>query len=787
VRRGWRKFILFTGGTLLTLLIVVMGGTYWLMTHPEQAWRLAKHFLPADLEVTWQEIRFNPEKITWTHWNIDWQVKGLKITKGAPKVSIPIDDAAVVFSFSVWKPETRADFDRISLHALSAPVIFEPGPSSPSTTVERSLYEKVRDYLHYLELGGRYFSMRQLDVQVKEWLVPVGNETWVGALTLTKPEPGAAAEALHLKVAVQGKELKRLSFDGWLNPTLMGSAEGFASLHTEMLGYGVDGRADLAAIFQNETLHLTLKGPWYYGKDGATVRVLMDAALTMDANQLDVELHTPLKDLPKPVVAVDKLEGQLHLPLTSGRAWSDQPGKFSLKAPIDLFFVSKDMRPPLEQSCACKIPERLLVSYTGSLWMRPLMTESQGDILQSRLAVESVTNKLFDANLALDLGLAKRGGKYAFLPKPDSEIHLHSVQGLRSYLDARGVLIPAPFSVLDGTIDLSAHGDVTIAEGRTQMPVNLKVALASENQQLRLGSTITLDLDSAFKDLRVFVSVLFQDLQLQLPPLDPIGGTPKVVADSRVILQPPVAPDHNKKPPRFRVQVFYDAKTASPGAIRLFSKYALPNIPLTVDIQREANEALNGSIQFEPFRIQYLRRTVHVEQMRLLVADSDNGDFPIDGRFRIDQTQYRITVEVSGTLRQPLIRLSSDPYLEKNEIISVLLYDRTSDQLVGADAETVGSFNAALADRAIGLFGLWAFASTPIRSFSYNPVTKVYAATVQLADGLTAGIGTDWEEAAHLEVRKRVSRRWVLTASWAPSDTDRNQVGKLELQWEKRF
>jgi hypothetical protein len=182
-----------------------------------------------------------------------------------------------------------------------------------------------------------------------------------------------------------------------------------------------------------------------------------------------------------------------------------------------------------------------------------------------------------------------------------------------------------------------------------------------------------------------------------------------------------------------------------------------------------------------------LRRTVHVDQLRLLLDAQDGGDFPVDGRFHVDQTQYRIFVDVSGSLRSPFVHLSSEPYLPRSEIISVLLYDRTSDQLVAADAETAGSFEAAMADRAIGLFGLWAFASTPIRSFSYNPVTKVYSATVQLAGGVTAGIGTNWEEAAHFEVRKRVSKRWVLTASWSPSETDRSQVGKLILQWEKRF
>ncbi|MBC7371600.1 MAG: hypothetical protein H7326_08550, partial [Bdellovibrionaceae bacterium] len=78
------------------------------------------------------------------------------------------------------------------------------------------------------------------------------------------------------------------------------------------------------------------------------------------------------------------------------------------------------------------------------------------------------------------------------------------------------------------------------------------------------------------------------------------------------------------------------------------------------------------------------------------------------------------------------------------------------------------------------------FAATPIQSFSYNPLTKVYTATVKITDDLTAGIGTNWEESARLELRKRVSQKWMLTASWTPNEAG-DVEEKLVLQWEQRF
>ncbi len=236
----------------------------------------------------------------------------------------------------------------------------------------------------------------------------------------------------------------------------------------------------------------------------------------------------------------------------------------------------------------------------------------------------------------------------------------------------------------------------------------------------------------------------------------------------------------------FRTEFSFDIKTKDVGAIQLISPLATPYVPLTVSINTMAKGESSGFVRAEPFSVTYLRRTLKVERFQMNLAEDESGDFPINGRFRVDQTNFKIHIDVTGTLDSPQINMTSDPYLPRNEIISVLLYDRTSTQLIGADAETAGNFEAAIADRAIGLFGLWAFASTPIRSFSYNPFTKVYSATVQLSDGVTAGVGTGTERAAHLEVRKRVSKQWVLTASLSPTQ-EREQVGKLVLQWEKRF
>jgi hypothetical protein len=162
------------------------------------------------------------------------------------------------------------------------------------------------------------------------------------------------------------------------------------------------------------------------------------------------------------------------------------------------------------------------------------------------------------------------------------------------------------------------------------------------------------------------------------------------------------------------------------------------------------------------------------------------GNFPAKGRFRINQALYKIYIDVLGTLTKPQVVLSSDPYLDRSDIISVLLYGRPNDQLVAADAKTVGSFDAAVADRAIGLLGLWALSSTPIQSFSYNQLSQQYSAQLKISDDTSLSVGTNWEQATSLEVQKRLSDRWMISAGVEPNEEDQ-QTRKLRLQWEDRF
>jgi hypothetical protein len=410
-----------------------------------------------------------------------------------------------------------------------------------------------------------------------------------------------------------------------------------------------------------------------------------------------------------------------------------------------------------------------------------------------------VQNKLIEVDAKADLELEKQDTEFFYNPRLDARLTLLSFQGLRQFLEARHLLIPAPLHVLDGQVVLKANGPVTPWNQGSTFPVDVEVHLASANQKVNLTAHSDVRVTADFHQVELPVKLKVQDMQLELPPLDPIQKMPAFIPDSRIQKAPRLAKTQiltspakgggksAAAKPAFKLILSFDAETASPGAIRLMSQFANPDVPITAHVSTDPNFKPGGFVQLEPFKLQYLRRELFVQKMRVDLNEVDQGVIPVDGQLKVKQTNYTVLIDIKGTVKSPQVTMTSVPELGYSDIISVLLFDRTNDELQSADADTTGSFQAALADRAIGLVGLWAFASTPIKSFSYNPLTKQYSATLELAHGLTAGVGTNWEQSTSFELRKRVSREWVLTASWVP-DADTGQTKQqLVLQWEKRF
>lgn len=767
---------------LITLIIVgVSGVIIWALNDPQGAWKVVENqLLPHDLKITWDRMGFSGERFGGLDFRVNWEVEGLRIQKRSPSVELPIGLLRAQFSFDYANR-------LFTIHELRvrapAPLRFVPGPSDPSAKPQ-NVYQQLQSYLGYLDLFKKYALLKTVAIDVDRF--ELGQPVTLSIRARARKEADQDELNVFADVGIGGASAVGLATAAALNLQKLGASEPFLDARVSFNGYGVTTTQELAVTHSGEETSLSTRGPIIYSAKKIRMRVTPVLALRMNALEAVTELKADVLGIPGPLVRTRGIEARMTTPLENDVLWSDKPSAFSIAAPIELFFIDRNMRPPLEKSCKCRIPESIQAVAEGQLWLASLLNKRAGKhpLVDVAVSIESVRNKLLSVDFSGKLRIEKDAEAYLFSPEVNLAATIHSYQGVRRFLDAKNVLIPAPLDVLEGALTFTANGPVALGAEEYELPSTLAVNLRSKNQLVNATSENKLRLSRDLKRIFVDVRAKIADLQLEVPPLDPMRGNPRVVPDRRVLAEPKRKPAGGSSVGfAFAVSV----ETTRPGAIRLLSPYFEPNLPISVRLASRTMHPLSGEVRLEPFNISYLRRTMRVERLILDLDKAPTGVIPVDGRFRIDQAQYKIYIEVRGPVQKPAIEMSSDPYLPQNEIISVLLYGRTSDALVSADAETAGSVQAAVEDRAIGLFGLWAFAATPIKSFSYNPVTKVYMATVALSDDTTAGVGTNWEQTTNLELRKRITGKWMLTAAWVPGAQGEPDKTQLVFQWENRY
>jgi hypothetical protein len=771
-------------GQLLGIAVLAaalfVGAAVWAVYYPDRAWKILRPVLiSSDIQTSWASARFHTQRSNWKKWRIEWSLTGLKIERAAPKLQMTMD---VKFNadITLFSPRTEVRVELLEI-VSTAPAVIEGAAASPS---DRNPYEKTEDVRKHLHRLYRLATLEKFNLSFPELLVGDG-KTGGMKLKLEAVKPGASQpQTLDFKVAGVA-ETWAVDAAGTFNMPAFAAGKPFLAVGAAAKGvaWNMSGQFDVAMPEQQLQSAFKLKGS--SGKSAAPTTGTAEGNLSVGASQIKVSGTSDLTNLPGGISSVKGAAWSLDLPLWPGVVLSHLAGQTQVTAPVELSFIRPETRAILEKNCGCKWPTVLKATMDGKVWASHVFDSrpEERPVATLTFKFEPVNNSLLVLNLNGELRIVhSMDQSFKFSPSIDASVKLPNFQVLKGLLEANRVMVPAPFDILQGSIEATVKTNLWQSDKGLVIPIDANANLASSEQKVNVSSKINLYIPDDFKSMDVMFDFTVNDFIVEMPPLDPIHGFPQLTKDSRLQL----SPDEVVRPDAFKFRLMYGVRTSKPGAVRLMSKLAQPAIPVSLDLDRTAKGDTLGTVKTEPFDLNYLHRSMHVDQLRAILDDRESADFAVDGLIRVVNSQYKISIAISGSLRSPLIKLSSEPELSRSDIISVLLYERTSDQLVSADRETAGSFEAAVSDRAIGLLGLWVFASTPIRSFSYNPLTKVYTATVRLSEGTTASIGTNWEEAAQLEVRKRVTRRWVLTASWAPSET-KEQMGKLVLQWEKRF
>jgi hypothetical protein len=134
------------------------------------------------------------------------------------------------------------------------------------------------------------------------------------------------------------------------------------------------------------------------------------------------------------------------------------------------------------------------------------------------------------------------------------------------------------------------------------------------------------------------------------------------------------------------------------------------------------------------------------------------------------------------------VRFISDPPLDDNQIVSVLLFGRPQHELGDEEQNSVANTKAAMADAVLGLGSLYFLASTPIESVGYDPDTGRVIARVGLGGGASIELGAGGNEAGSgVGFRKRISKDFTFRSDVETLGATGRQTVSALIEWVKRF
>lgn len=439
-----------------------------------------------------------------------------------------------------------------------------------------------------------------------------------------------------------------------------------------------------------------------------------------------------------------------------------------------------------------------------------LLGSNPGNAGEFQLRLADVDDQFISlkAHFAAQFLKVKASSKTSISLKPKklyASLVVKSFHQLVRELSGTEFAVPAPLNALDGKVffksekvkDFTDHTsfDFQASTDLTSRPSNKKKSTGTKikNQdtvnikvkgQMKLAHTATSKVKT-----KLTAKVVIGEVILHLPDFNPLGGLPKLNTDPRIL---PYKLEDRKsgkadssastKTSVFEYEI--DVETKNKDSIKVKYQYFYPFVPLGFKAKISSSGSSYEVYSNKRWKVDYLKRQIFVKSIRLSKKSLKKDYTTLNVKLIYPATNYKIFIDVIGTTDNPVVKLSSDPLLSRPDIISVLLYNRTTQDLSRFENESVGGAESAIADKALGLIGIWAFASTPIESVSYDSKSQIYRAQIALPGGVKFDIGTNWERVQNLSLRKRLNNSWVFVTSFEPGSENQNGVGNLFLQRE---
>ena len=348
-------------------------------------------------------------------------------------------------------------------------------------------------------------------------------------------------------------------------------------------------------------------------------------------------------------------------------------------------------------------------------------------------------------------------------------------------LEGTAFAIPAPINTMKGEILLSSKQIFKMNENNIIVPLLADISIDDKTKnriKLNFNGELFYSNDKGKKPK--FTGELFlDDVRVNIPRIDPIGGIPSLTSSSRINKEIKIVKKKKKTNFLYNLKI----KSKSDETIKIYYYLFDPYFSFGVRAHATNDFVTYKVYSNNKMKIKYLKREVEFD--KLVVSSKKDDKANLNTTFNYYASGYKLILNVIGTVDSPKLILKSYPSLPREDIISLLIYNRKATSISSVQKQSVGGTQAAIADKALSLFSIWAFASTPIDYVSYNPASKSYSASISLPGNTSFQIGTDWESINNLTLRKQLSDTWAIETSYNPNEENAKQ--NVMLQKEINF
>jgi len=393
-------------------------------------------------------------------------------------------------------------------------------------------------------------------------------------------------------------------------------------------------------------------------------------------------------------------------------------------------------------------------------------------------------------SLAAELKAAAEGsldrplGEAAVSHELRASAALPRFEQLADFLRDTSWAVPAPIHVLTGPLSasISSRGD-SRAE-RVAFSYELSSRLTGKRQRLVAGAKGVLTAVDALSPGRSFEhegTLTLDEVALELPRLD-VGRAPKVSSDKR-IKAPPRSPTASRRPlPPVRGTL--GVRTVKP--LILFSNLAKDPVPIALDLTAFfPPSGVHGLVSVKRFGVELFRRDAVIDHLDVrLSSGSRVGE--LEGLVLYKAPGTAISIRIHGTTEKPRVEFTSVPPLKREEIIALLIFGKSPDELDPEQSASVSNTESALQSRAFGLASLYLFGATPIEHVGYDAATKTTSVRLRLPGGANLTLGGDFDQSKQLSVRKALAPHWAIQSEVTGQGGESSAAATF-LEWFNRY